>query len=336
MRRLVKKFLVIIGILITIVAIVTFGYMKLEGYSFLDALFVTVVTLATVGYSEVKPLTHAGRFFTIFVVLSAVTILLYLTGMLAELFSDGQFLKHFREVKMKKRIASLKNHCIIVGYGKIGELLTDYFEEKGLPYVIVEREQVHIDKLLAKYPLNPPCYILGDAMDDHILIDSGIKNAATFIPVLTTDADNLFITMSAKFLNPDLRIVARLVDAKNESKLRKAGATDILSPYQITAERLFNLATESALISFSDIVKNYSDAATLKLAKISVGKNSDLVGKTLIEAEIPSKTGLVVMGIGRGEKLFLNPKPQTDFKTGDMIIVIGKVDQIDLLEEIAR
>ncbi|MEG0584091.1 MAG: potassium channel protein, partial [Cetobacterium sp.] len=309
------------------------GYMFLEDYNFLDALYMTVITLATVGFSEVKPLSPEGRIFTIFVIFGGLTIFLYFLGVFTALLVEGEIVNYFKGVKMKKIILGLENHYIVVGYGRTGENLVESFVNKNLPFVLIEKDPIVIDKFISKYH-SKVLSVLGDATDDQILIEAGIKSASTIIPVLSSDADNLFTTMSAKILNPNVKVVTRINDSSNYNKLKKAGASNILSPYEITAERMFSLATEANILTFLDLTEGYHNTKELTIAKIAVTDVSDLIGKTLAHAEIPKKTGLIVIGIARSDSLILNPISHTVIEKNDKFLVIGYVKQIKNLEKL--
>lgn len=334
MKNELKKLILTILAIILLISIGTTGYMFIEDLSFLNSLYMTVITLSSVGYSEVAPLSPYGKIFTIFVILSGITIFLYLLGIVTTIILEGVFINYIKGVKMKKLINNLENHTIIVGYGRTGENLVDLFIKNNTPFVLIEKNPEDIDRFKIKHPLKSHFYICGDATDDQTLIDAGIKKAATFIPVLSNDADNLFTTMSAKFLNHTLNIVARVNDNNNNAKLKKAGANVVLSPHEVTAKRLYNLATENNILTFSDLMDNYQNTKDLTLAKIKVHHSSPLINKNLIELEIPKKTGLIIIGIAHEHIVNFNPKPSTIIESGNTLVVMGTPTQIKELENI--
>ena len=179
-------------------------------------------------------------------------------------------------------------------------------------------------------------YICGDATDDQTLIDAGIKKAATFIPVLSNDADNLFTTMSAKFLNPNLNIIARINDNHNSAKLKKAGANVVLSPHEVTARRIYNLATENNILTFTDFMENYQNTKDITLSKVKICHSSPVIGKNLIELEIPKKTGLIIIGIGHDNYVNFNPDPHTVIDEGNTLLTMGTFNQIKKLEHLCK
>ncbi|MGL5656444.1 MAG: potassium channel family protein [Fusobacteriaceae bacterium] len=334
MKNELKKLLLTILAIILLISVGTSGYMLIEELSFLNSLYMTVITLSSVGYSEVAPLSPYGKIFTIFVILSGITIFLYLLGIITTIMLEGFFVNYIKGVKMKKLINNLENHTIIVGYGRTGENLVDLFIKNNSPFVLIEKNPEDLDRFKIKYPLKSYLYILGDATEDQTLIDAGIKKASTFIPVLSNDADNLFTTMSAKFLNHTLNIVARVNDNNNNAKLKKAGANVVLSPHEVTAKRLYNLATENNILTFSDLMDNYQNTKDLTLARIKVHHFSNLINKNLIELEIPKKTGLIIIGIAHETTVNFNPKPSTVIESGNTLVVMGTPAQIRELENI--
>ena len=334
MKNELKKLLLTILAIILLISVGTSGYMLIEELSFLNSLYMTVITLSSVGYSEVAPLSPYGKIFTIFVILSGITIFLYLLGIITTIMLEGFFVNYIKGVKMKKLINNLENHTIIVGYGRTGENLVDLFIKNNSPFVLIEKNPEDLDRFKIKYPLKSYLYILGDATEDQTLIDAGIKKASTFIPVLSNDADNLFTTMSAKFLNHTLNIVARVNDNNNNAKLKKAGANVVLSPHEVTAKRLYNLATENNILTFSDLMDNYQNTKDLTLARIKVHHFSNLINKNLIELEIPKKTGLIIIGIAHENIVNFNPKPSSVIEAGNTLVVMGTPAQIRELENI--
>lgn len=332
MKNELKKLLLTILAIILLISLGTSGYMFIEDLSFLNSLYMTVITLSSVGYSEVAPLSPQGKIFTIFVILSGITLFLYLLGIITSIMLEGFFVNYIKGVKMKKLINTLENHTIIVGYGRTGENLVDLFIKNNSPFVLIEKSAEELDRFKIKHPLKNYLYICGDATDDQTLIDAGIKKASTLIPVLSNDADNLFTTMSAKFLNHSLNIVARVNDNNNNAKLKKAGATVVLSPHEVTAKRLYNLATENNILTFTDLMDNYQNTKDLTLAKIKVHHTSNLVNKNLIELEIPKKTGLIIIGIAHEHTINFNPKSSSVIESGNTLVVMGTPSQIKSLE----
>ncbi|MBP6062593.1 MAG: NAD-binding protein [Fusobacteriaceae bacterium] len=336
MKNELKRLLFTVSAIILLISTGTFGYIYIENLTFLNALYMTVITLSSVGFSEVTPLSTEGKIFTIFVILSGITIFLYLLGVITSIILEGFFIDYIKGVKMKKLINNLEKHTIIVGYGRTGENLVDNFIKNNTPFVLIENSLDAIDRFKIKYPLKNFLYICGDATDDQTLIDAGIKKAATFIPVLSNDADNLFTTMSAKFLNPNLNIIARVNDNHNSAKLKKAGANVVLSPHEVTARRIYNLATENNILTFTDFMENYQNTKDITLSKVKICHSSPVIGKNLIELEIPKKTGLIIIGIGHDNYVNFNPDPHTVIDEGNTLLTMGTFNQIKKLEHLCK
>ncbi|HWR72677.1 MAG TPA: potassium channel family protein, partial [Nitrospirota bacterium] len=223
--QLKKSFLA----LLFLIAFGTAGYIGIEEWRFLDALYMTVTTISTVGYMEVHPLSDAGRVFTILVVIIGVTVLFYTVGKIAQVMFEGQFQRFLGRMKVEKRIESMKDHYIICGHGRIGSLICREFAAKPIPFVVVESNPSIIEKLESEqYP-----FIRGNATEDETLLKAGIKRAKGLIAVVTSDTENVYITLTARGLNPDLYILARAGEDGSDIKLQRAGANKVISPYHI-------------------------------------------------------------------------------------------------------
>lgn len=307
------------------------GYMYLESYSLLNAFYMTSITLGTVGFSEVVPLTAAGKIFTSFLIFAGISVYIYCISTLTSLIVEGEIKNFFKDVKMNKIIKKLENHFIIVGYGRTGEKLVENFYQAGEPFVIIEKDPENIQKLRNRYP-TPPLFILGDATEDAVLQNAGLEKAKTIMPVLADDTTNLFVTMSARLLNSQIKIVTRLNDNANYAKLKKAGANKILSSFDVAADRIYSMAMENNLLSFQDMVDTYKNAKDLNLARVMINENCEFRDKKLMDASIPRKIGLIVIGIERDGELALNPKADTIIRHGDRLVVMGNINQIKTLE----
>ncbi|MGL4534440.1 MAG: potassium channel family protein [Fusobacteriaceae bacterium] len=309
------------------------GFFWIEEYSLLNSFYMTSITLGTVGFSEVVPLSDSGKIFTSILIFAGLTVYIYSISTLTSLIIEGELKKYFKDVKMNNKINKLQNHFIIVGYGRTGERIVENFRNSNLEFLIIEKNPEVIEMLKKKYT-NPPLYILGDATEDSVLINAGIERSGTLIPVLSDDTGNLFITMSGKLLNPKIKVITRINDYSNYEKLKKVGATKILSSFDVTGDRIYSMAIESNLLSFQDMVDTYKNAKDLNLARILITEKSKFTNNALSYAELPKKIGIIVIGIERDEELLINPKASTVLNLKDRLLVMGTMDQIKKLEDL--
>ncbi|PIU65233.1 MAG: potassium channel protein [Armatimonadetes bacterium CG07_land_8_20_14_0_80_40_9] len=225
----------IVGVLSLIVIIIgTLGYRLIEEWSYLDCLYMTIITITTVGFGEVHELSLGGKLFTIFLVISGVGTVLYGIGILIEYILVFEVRDLFRRRKMEKEIGKLNNHYIVCGYGRVGSSVCRKFLESGVPFMVIENKPELSEKLSSSGLL----YLIGDATEDSVLLEAGIKRAKGLVSVIASDSDNVFITLTAKGLNPDIQVVARCIEEEAEEKIRRAGANIVVSPYAIGGERI--------------------------------------------------------------------------------------------------
>ncbi len=313
--------------LATIILVGVGGYMAIEGWSFLDALYMTVITITTVGYNEVHTLSTGGRLFSIFLIVSGVGGALYtLTGIVGYIVS-GYFGTTLGRRRMKDRIANLKGHFILCGYGKVGQEIARVFKEEGTPFVIIDNNP----EIIALVELAEYLYVLGDATSDDALKEAGLERARGLVAAVDTDAENTYISLSARQLNRDLFIVARADSDEAETKLKRAGADRIVSPYSIGGRRLAMLALRPAVVDFIDTV-TYGRGRELQLENVNIGVNSPLVGLALKAAR--SEMGITVLAMRKKSgKLLANPPDEEAIEDGDRLIVIGTKKRLAAIEE---
>ena len=326
LRRLVWS----IGALVAIVAIGVIGYMVIEGWAFLDAIYMTITTITTVGFREVHPLSDAGRIFSILIIIGGVGGALYVLTNIMGYILEGQFGLTMGRRRMKNRIAKLKNHFILCGYGRVGQAIAQAFSEEEVPFIIIAKDEEHIAKANKEGYL----YILGDATSDELLKEAGIERAHGLVSAVGTDTDNTFITLSARELRPDLFIEARSSSPESESKLRRAGADRIISPHAIGGRRMAMLALRPAVVDFIDTVA-YGRGRGLELENVDVADGSPLIGQTMEKAR--SKDGITVLAMRKKRgKLVANPPGEEIIEEGDRLIVIGTKKRLAALESIFK
>ena len=321
------------------------GYIVIEDYTPLESLYMLVITFATIGYGEVKPLSDVGRIYTIIIILSGFTVGVYSIGKITAFFLEGELTKQLRVRKMNKNLSELRNHYIICGYGKTGQKLAVDLLEKGYKVVVVENDTEKVERLKTNIDKNL-IFIDGDATTDEILIQAEITKAKMLVSVLSTDAENLFVTLSAIDLNKNIKVITRADGANSKEKFKKAGADFIISPIEIATDRMLSIATTSTdFFSFAEFVGGTEELKKYKFGLVEIRKDSELVSKTYREANIPQKTNLVVIGYSSRmisedkfvrSDLQVNPTADHIINLGDNLLVFGEDHQISELRKIAN
>ena len=334
MKSEIKKVAIPIVILFLIFFIGVFGYIYIENYNLIDAFYMTSITLSTVGFGEVKSLTPYGKIFTSFLIFSGITVVVYTLGNITKFFIEGEMRSYLRGKKMDKKVSKLEGHYIVCGAGRTGTKIINDFFRKKLDFVVVEKDEENIKKLKEIYR-DKLLYVIGDATKDEILLQANIEKAKVLISVLSSDADNLFLTLTTKDLNENIQVITRAVDASSEKKLKRGGADFIISPFEIAADRILATATQTNLISFVDVFSKKSRIEGLTFELIEIKKESQLVDLTLMEAKIPMKTNLIVIGHEVDGIMKINPMSHELLRESEKILVLGTKDQINKLIKIA-
>ena len=319
-RRLLSAILIlVVAILVGIV-----GYQAIEGWGFLDSLYMTVITLATVGYGETHPLSPEGRIFTIVLIFTGVGTLAYGLSTATAFVVEGTLNNVLERRRMDREISRMKNHIIVCGGGETGRHIIEEFIKTGVPFVVIEKDVETIKQLKRVGRFS---YIEGDATQDEILLEAGIKKAKGLITTLPLDKDNLFVILTARDLNPDLRIVTKALEPEERSKLTKVGADVVVPTSYIGGLRMASEMVRPTVVSFLDrMLRRAHDAVRVEEAQIPVG--SPMAGRTLRESEIFAKTGLVIIGLVRGDSHEFNLPPDTLLLEGDALIVCCTPEQL--------
>ncbi|MDA8433201.1 MAG: NAD-binding protein [Nitrospiraceae bacterium] len=324
-----KRLLLSAGMIVLIIACGTLGYMLLEGWNLLDSLFMTVTTITTVGYREVHELTRTGQIFTIALIIGGVGTVFYVLSTGAKFILEGELQEIFGRKRVEKKIRDLKDHYIVCGYGRMGRIICRELKGKNLPYVVVEKSP----ERLVQFP--DILLVEGDATKDDVLKLVGIEKAQGLISVLPTDAENLYVVLSARGLNPRLLIVARAGEEGSEQKLLRAGADRVVSPYHIGGLRIAHTVLKPAVVDFIEFATK-SGNIDLQMEEITIQENSHLVGLTLDECGIGRDLGIIVVAIKQatGEMKF-NPTFRSAIREKDTLIALGEISKLKMLEEMA-
>jgi voltage-gated potassium channel len=324
----VKDLKISLFILLVLVSLGTLGYMSIEHWRFLDAFYMTVITLATIGFEEVHPLSDAGRVFTILLLVVGVSVLGYTVGKLAQIMFEGEFQRFLGRKKVEKTIEELRDHYIVCGYGRIGSLICREFAAKPIPFVVVENSPEVIEKLTED---NVP-FLRGNATEDETLLKAGIKRAKGLVSVVTSDTENVYITLTARGLNPDLFILARSSEPGSEIKLTRAGANKVVSPYHIGGSRMAQAILRPNVVDFIEIAMGRGHI-DLQMEEISIPDRSPFLGKNLKEAGLHKDTGVIIVGIKQANgKMVFNPGSASLIEAKDTLIVLGQPASISKLE----
>ncbi|HID97263.1 MAG TPA: potassium channel protein [Thermodesulfobacteriaceae bacterium] len=326
-----NKLLVMLGLLSVLWLSGIAGYMVLEEWSFLEAFYMTAISLTTVGYGEIHPLSDQGRIFTAILITSGVGFFFYALHVLAEVLLEGHLRGFMLRRRMEKAISKLTNHYIVCGYGRLGTTISKIFAERGYPVVIIENDA----SLAGELDRNGLLYVIGDATLDEVLIMAGINNAKGIICVLNSNSDNLYITLTARSMNEDLLIVSRATDPNVEKRMIQAGATKVLSPYEIGARRMAVAVLQPTVIEFLDLLLHSSEL-DLGLEQITVAPDSQLDGVSLMEADVRRKTGTTILAVKHPSGEMIMPlTPNHVFRGGDVVIAIGSRDGLNSLKSLA-
>jgi len=303
------------------------GYYIIEGWSFLDSFYMTVITLSTTGYKEVYPLSPSGRVLTMVLIVLGISVLFYALRQLNLFIFEGKF---FWERKMQKKLNQLHDHYIICGFGRMGKKIVQELHKRNKPFVVLEKEIEFSDQ-------NEEIGVFqGDATEDADLLKAGIKKAKGLVSVLSTDIENTFTTLSARGLNPDLKIIARAEEESSKEKLLKAGANRVILPYEIGGFRITQALLKPTVVDYIDEVFSRSDIG-LEIEEVKVCDGSILIGKTIGESQIRSSFNAIIVGIYRkNSDLIYNPRPEITIRSEDNLIVIGEREQLAKLQEIAN
>lgn len=341
MRYYIRRFIGTLMFFVAIVVLGTVAYQVVEGWSLGDSFYMTVITITAVGYAEVHPLSPAGRLLTLFVLFGGITGMGLWFAFLTSFIVELDLRNVFRRRRTMKEIAHMKNHVIVCGAGRTGGMVVEEFIMSGQPFTVIERDPEKIEVLHAL--AGQTTIIQGDATIDHYLEDAGIDHACGLIACLSSDTDNLFVCLSAKDIRPDLKIVARAFEEQTVHKLYRAGADHVVSPNQSGAIRMASLFLRPSVVSFLDVATRSPDLS-LRLEQQSVGEKSKMAGKTLMEARIPQKTGLIVIAVRKKAaedaeeeyEFVFNPVADTRLEPGDQMIVLGRGEQIRELKDYAE
>lgn len=318
-------------LLATVVTVATTGYVVIEGWDVFDAFYMTITTVTTVGYGEIHPLSRAGRIFNSGVIMFGAATVLYTFSFLMARLVEGDLQARWTRRLRERMLDNLTHHFIICGFGRIGQIVAREFARQDEPFVIVERDA---ERMQAAIDLGYLA-VEADASSEDVLKRVGIGRARGFIAAVSTDADNVFAILTARLLRPDLFIIGRAETEDAKAKLIRAGADRVLSPYQIGGLQLAQTALRPAVVDFVQLATS-SDNLDLNMEQVQIGAGAPLAGRTIIEASLRQRFGVVVVGIQRASGgMEFNPPPESVMGVGDYLVVLGQAKNLRELEEAA-
>ncbi|ACJ81077.1 potassium channel family protein [Bacillus paranthracis] len=321
-----RKQLWIAVICMTFVVILgTLGFMTIEEISLFQAFWMTMITVLTVGYGDAIPVTQAGKVFALLIIPIGVGIVTYAIGVVAAMIIEGNLFHAVRRKKMDKQIAQLQNHIIVCGCGRVGLQVVHELQEKKIPFVVVDKDE----SILEKEKL---LYVHGDATEDQVLHHAGISKAAGLVAIVANDAENVFITLTARGLNDAIKIVARAEKPETEDKLKRAGANKVINPSSMAGIHIAKGIANPLTVHYIDTVL-YGVEQSFVIEEIAVGKGSILTNKSLLESDVRNQFDVTILAILRNGNVIHNPTGQEKLQEHDMIIVFGSVEKLGQFEK---
>lgn len=328
------RFLIPIFLLNSLLVIGTIGYVLIDGYSWFNAFYMTVITVATVGYGEIEPLSNNGRLFTSFLIITSFGIFAYAVSSITKFVVDGELNQFFKSKKLNATIEKLNDHVIICGYGRNGRQAAQILKKHNKRFVVIEQSSELTKSINHKFS---DLVLNGDATQDEVLLKAGIMKAKALITTLPADSANVFIVLTARNLNPNLTIISRASDDGSDTKLKIAGATNVIMPDRVGGAHMASLVMKPDVMEFLDFITG-QDSEAINLEEISLSQVSDnLKNKTLRELELRNKSGANIVGFktSSGEYI-VNPSADTKIIPASKIFVLGNHDQVSKLKAILK
>ena len=327
-----SQLFVSLGLIILIICIGIVGFILIENYNFFDAFYMTIITVATVGFQEVQPLSEAGRGFTIFLIITSFGTFAYAVSSISKYVIDGELNLYFKNYKVSAAIDKLENHVIICGFGRNGKQAAHVLKKHNTRFVVVEQKKDVVSVINHKYS---DLILEGDSTQDEVLLKAGILRAKALITTLPIDADNLFIVLSARTLNPKLTIISRASEDNSDKKLKLAGADNVIMPDKIGGAHMASLVMKPDVMEFVDFITGQG-GDNIRLEEITFENLSqEFQNKTIRELEIRNRSGANIIGFktGNGEYV-INPSADTKIIPDAKLFVLGTNEQISKLKEL--
>ncbi len=311
-----------------IIVVGTFGYHFMEGWTYLEGFYMTVITITTIGFKEVRELSDTGKVFTLAIIFSGIGMVAYAFVTGTRMIIEGELKQILMRRRHMKAIEKIKDHFIICGYGRMGSFICHQLNMRGIPFVVVENRTEQQDRVLEDgFFLSP-----GDATEESTLLHAGIQRARGLVSVVQTDADNVYVVLTAREINPAIEIIARAGEESAEKKLLRAGATRVISPYRIGGMRLVMGIIKPAVMSFLEVAMDQSEL-NVELEEVQVAENSEYTGKKLMDTDIRRELNLIIIAVKKQDGLMVfNPGPDTVIEDNDTLIAMGDKANMTIFE----
>jgi voltage-gated potassium channel len=328
-RRIARRIIIITALLVFTMCIGTLGFRLIENYSFFDAFYMTLITITTVGYQEIRPLSHAGRVFNSVLIFFGVSAMFVAVGTMTQTIIELQLQDRYGERRKKRAIMRMKDHYIVCGFGRVGRNAANELQRTGASFLVIDRNEQRVERATqAGMPA-----MRADATRDESLREAGVERARGFIAALATDADNVFVILSAKTLNPGLTVVTRASEEDAEEKLRRAGADTVFSPYSIAGHRLAQALVRPHVVQLLDFA-GQAVGLDVTMEQMRVAPDSESASRKLGDL-VPRDSRLIVLAIGKSDgKMIFNPPVQTEVFAGDVLIVMGEQPSLRQMESV--
>jgi voltage-gated potassium channel len=329
-HRLTRRLALIATALAVVLGGGTAGFVLIEHYPVFDAFYMTLTTVTTVGYGEIRPLSHVGRVFNSFLILFGASVVLLAIGAMTQTIIELELSQFFVKRRVKKMIEKLQGHVIICGFGRVGRGAADELRLQGAPFVIVDNSEAKVELAMKEGMLA----VVADASRDEVLREVGIDRAKGLIATLATDADNLFLILSARTLNSQIQLSARVAEQTSEEKLRRAGADFVFAPYNSTGHRMAQALLKPHVQQFIDFTTQNMEVK-VNIEQVRVAARSAFADATIAGMQIRSELGVIVLAIRKADgKMVFNPPPESRILVGDHLIVMGQPEGLQKLERL--
>lgn len=331
--ELIKQVLIFTILILIVLGMGVLYYHIFEGLPFVDSFFFTAITISTVGYSIPENLSTGGKIFTSVLIFLGVSVVLYGVSSITAIIVEGKLINYIKGRRNKKMIEKMKNHVIVVGAGKTGQYVVSELVRENEKFVVIDINEENMKRLIENYKIDIP-YVVGDAAEEEILLEAGVKRAKSLITTLPEDHLNVFVVLSARTLNSKLTIISKVTDVLSIKKLIYAGASTVVAAAEIAGTRMAKLVTHPESINFLDFFVFGSES--YRIEEIKVGKDSILINKNLSELQLLRKFHIMVVAVNRSGEVIFGPNGEFEILENDILMIMGKKDDISKFKDFSK